>query len=113
MNFKHLTPVTNQLESLISFNDLEKLIRICEEYNELVSESDKQIRIDRSRVKAPILDYTYCLTADIMMNYEFRFFNSPYVILFDEDHVDYVVINLRKLQEKRGDLARLITDVVL
>ena len=113
VDFKFRTLVlTERGEGLISFNDMEKLIRICEEYNETVEE-ESRIKIDRSDVRAPIKGYSYCLSADVMVIASRSIFNSPHVILIDNDCQDYVVISLRSLFSNKGEVAKLILDGVL
>ena len=110
-NFRTLVP-TERGEGFITFTDMEKLIRICEEYNETVRE-ESRIRIDRSDVRAPISDYAYCLSATVVMVLGANLYNSPYVILIDKECENYVVIGLLELLSRGDEVANLILDSVL
>ena len=104
---------TDTEEGVISFNDLEKLIRICEEHNDRLMVDENRVRIDRENLRKPILDFTYCLTADFVMVWGGYLFNCPYVILIDDECQNYVVIGLRDLVTWGAEIADLVADGLL
>ena len=111
-NFRNLL-MTDTGEGVISLNDMEKLLRICEEYNQGIMHENKRIRIDRKNLKNPISDFSYALAVDFVLSWGSLTFNCPYVILIDKQSQKYVVIGLRELVQGGGEFMDLAVDGLL